>query len=365
MNPDSSPPRISLRDIAARLGVSHSTVSLSLRDHPRISQAVKDRVRKAAEEMGYRPDPMLAALANYRRGREQHPISAAVAWINAWPAPEDLRHFKEFDFYWQGAFKAAEKFGFRLEEFRVGRECSPRRLHQILSTRGIRGILLPPHQMEPDWREFPWENYSIVRFGRSLRHPECHIVTADQIANTILAVRKIHEKGYHRIGFVTIEGDFSKRGMQFELGFLGGQRIIRDENPIPVLILNRSAAEERRKAFESWFASYRPDAIFTPDPTVAELLKQCGIRVPEDVGLAVTSILDAKADAGIDQHPEEIGRVGFLMLNSLINDRSRGIPGIFRQILVEGSWVDGSSLPGPLAPPANPPKAKSTKRPKS
>lgn len=345
MNPDSSLPRVSLRDIAARLGVSHSTVSLSLRDHPRISQAVKDRVCKAAEEMGYRPDPMLAALANYRRGREQHPITSAVAWINAWPTPAGLRQFKEFDFYWQGASKAAEKFGFRLEEFRVGRECSPKRLHQILSTRGIRGILLPPHQTEPDWQDFPWDHYSIVRFGRSLRHPECHIVTADQIANTILAVRKMHEKGYKRIGFVTLEGDFSKRGMQFELGFLGGQRIIRDENPIPVLILSRSDAAGRKKAFEAWHARHQPDAIFTPDPSVAGLLKHCGLRVPNDLGLAVTSILDAKADAGIDQHPEEIGRVGFLMLNSLINDRSRGIPSIFRQILVEGSWVDGASLP--------------------
>lgn len=345
MNSDSDIPRISLRDIAAKLGVSHSTVSLSLRDHPRISQAVKDRVRNAAEELGYRPDPMLAALANYRRSKENHPIAAGVAWINAWSKPEDLRKHKEFDFYWQGAFKAAEKFGFRLEEFHLGRECSPKRLHQILSTRGIRGILLPPHHEEPDWQEFPWDHYSIVRFGRSLRHPECHIVTADQIANTILAVRKIREKGYQRIGFVTLEGDFSKRGMQFELGFLGGQRMIRDENPIPVLILSRTDAAQRREAFKDWISKFNPDAVFTPDPLVADLIKQCGMKIPDDIGLAVTSILDAGADSGIDQHAEEIGRVGFLMLNSLINDRSRGIPSIFRQILVEGSWVDGNSLP--------------------
>lgn len=338
-------PRVSLRDIAAKLGVSHSTVSLSLRDHPRISADVKKRVRATAEAMGYRPDPMLSALANYRRSRESHPITAGVAWINGWPKADDLRKHKEFDFYWQGAFKAAEKFGFRLEEFRLGRDCSPKRLHQILSTRGIRGILLPPHQIEPDWKDFPWEHYSIVRFGRSLHHPACHIVTADQIANTILAVRKIHGKGYQRIGFVTLEGDFSKRGMQFELGFLGGQRMIRDENPIPVLILSRTDPAARKAAFQDWLAKHKPDAIFTPDPTVTELLRKCGLRVPEDIGIAVTSVLDAGADSGIDQHPEEIGRVGFLMLNSLINDRSRGIPEIFRQILVEGSWVDGDSLP--------------------
>lgn len=345
MSSDSSPPRISLRDIAAKLGVSHSTVSLSLRDHPRISVAVKEKVRKAAEAMGYRPDPMLAALANYRRGREQHPISACVAWVNAWPSPDDLRHHKEFDFYWRGAFKAAEKYGFRLEEFRLGKDFSAKRLHQILSARGITGILLPPHLNVPDWMDFPWDQYSIVRFGRSLHEPACHVVTADQIANTMLAVEKIHERGYKRVGFVTGEGDLSKRGIQFELGFVGGQRLIRDPAPIPVLYLKNGNTAEHTAALGDWLKTHKPDAIFTTEPIIAELLKNLGHKVPDDIGLAVTSILDAKADAGIDQHPEEIGRVGFLMLNSLICDRARGIPDIFRQILVEGSWVDGKSLP--------------------
>ncbi len=57
------------------------------------------------------------------------------------------------------------------------------------------------------------------------------------------------------------------------------------------------------------------------------------------------SILDGGADTGIDQQPEEIGRVGLLVLTSLINDNARGVPRISREILVEGAWVDGSSLP--------------------
>jgi LacI family transcriptional regulator len=337
--------RISIRDLARMLGVSHATVSLALRDHPRISQKVKEKVKHLAEEVGYRPDPMLSALANYRRSKETLPITAGVAWINAWPNPGNLKKYREFDAYWKGASKAAEKFGYRLEEFRLGGDCTPRRLHQILSTRDIRGLLLPPHQNEPDWQDFPWENYSVVRFGRSLKVPECHLVTADQIANTMLAVRKIHERGYKRIGFVAQEGDLSRRGMLFELGFLGGLRVIREENPIPVLILDRSGDEERLKALQAWIGKHKPDAIFTTDAEMSKLLGSLGVKIPQDIALAVTSILDAHCDAGIDQHPEEIGRVGFLMLNSLMNDRARGIPQIFRQILVEGSWTDGDSLP--------------------
>ena len=67
--------------------------------------------------------------------------------------------------------------------------------------------------------------------------------------------------------------------------------------------------------------------------------------MPDDVGLAVTTLLDTGVDAGINQHPEEIGRTGFQVLNSIINEGARGTPEIFRQVLVEGSWVDGSCLP--------------------
>ena len=92
-------------------------------------------------------------------------------------------------------------------------------------------------------------------------------------------------------------------------------------------------------------AAQQADAIITNMAEVPDLLQSMGVRVPEDIALAGTTVLDMNIDAGIDQHPEEIGRVGFLMLYSLINDGARGVPSIFRQVLVEGSWVDGASLP--------------------
>jgi len=55
--------------------------------------------------------------------------------------------------------------------------------------------------------------------------------------------------------------------------------------------------------------------------------------------------LDGNISASIDQHPHEIGRVATLMVISLINDFAQGLPVIFRQNLVQGSWVDGPSLP--------------------
>jgi LacI family transcriptional regulator len=41
-------------DIAQALGVSPSTVSRALKDHPYISQVTKDKVKKMAVKLGYR-----------------------------------------------------------------------------------------------------------------------------------------------------------------------------------------------------------------------------------------------------------------------------------------------------------------------
>lgn len=344
MKPIPRAPRVSMRDIAKKIGVSHVTVSLALRDHPRISEPVRRRIREVAEEMGYRPDPMLTALAHYRKGKTDASVTAGIAWINAWTDPAKLRKYKEFDLYWKGASTAAEKYGYRLEEFRLDEQYSPRRLHQILSTRGIRGLLLPPQDPQPDWDDFPWSEYSVVRFGRSLQSPRSHLVTSDQVANTMMAFQKIRNRGYRRIGFITDEKELLK-GHLFEGGFLTAQRLVDETERLPVFDINHFPKAGQSRALAEWLKKNKPDAIFTNMAEAPSMLKSLGVKIPGDVALASTTLLDVDIDAGIDQHPEEIGRVGFLMLNSLINDGARGIPAIFRQILVEGSWVDGLSLP--------------------
>lgn len=342
---NSSSRRISIRDLAKHLGLSHATVSLSLRDNPRISPKTRQRVKEEAEVLGYRPDPLLNALTNYRLDKKERPITAAIAWLNAWTDGDRLRAHREFDLYWEGANSAASKQGYRLEEFRLSKDFSPERMHQILSTRGIRGILLPPHQPESNFGNFPWEEYSIVRFGRSLAKPLSHLVTADQVSNGVLAFNKCRELGYKRIGFVTNEENTLARGHQFEAGFLLAQRSIPKNERLEVFGISDIQNSGRAERIKKWIKSEKPDAILTDNASLPAILRKAGVSVPGDVGLAVSTVLDVPNLAGIYQNPLEIGRVGLLMLNSLINDGSKGVPEIFRQILVEGNWCDGESLP--------------------
>lgn len=339
--PIASARRVTLRDIADAVGVTPMTVSRALRNQERISGETREKIQAKAIEMGYQPDPALTALVHYRHNRLEQPVRAALAWLNGWAEPAQLRRFHEFDLYWKGAAAAAEQLGFHLEEFVTGPAMKPARLAQILHTRNVRGILLPPGPLPPAWiAEFPWQEFSLVALSGAAPLP-VHVVTADQASNTMLAMSKMRQLGYKRIGFV---GDrWLKR--VFGAGFLWMQTLeIPPEDQVPPLLFSVREGAIHQGIFEEWLRTHQPDAILTDLAALPEMLAKAGLRVPQDIGLAGLSTLDCPIDAGIYQNPEEIGRVGVLMLHSLINDNAWGLPAINRQVLIEGSWVDGKSL---------------------
>lgn len=336
--------RVTLRDIARRLNVTHTTISRGLRNDPQVSAPLREKIQRAAEEMGYRPDPMLAALAHYRRAGSKVPIAAELAWINLWPDPQELRSFREFDLYWKGAFAEAERCGFRLEEFCLSGKMTAARLQQILRARNIRGLLLPPKSRDiiPNWNDFPWEEFCVVRFGHSLPHPPTHLVASDQMHDGVIALENLRALGYRRIGLVT--GELSRKSaVRFAAGFLFGGLNTPEAERLPPLLLKESAPNERFQQLANWLKSTKPDAIITDVASLREMLGRAGYRVPKDIVLAAMSVLDGNADKGIDQNSLEIGRAAVQLLISLINHNECGIPKVCREVLIEGHWVDSST----------------------
>ncbi len=55
-----------IHDIARKLNITASTVSRALNDHPRISDATKKAVQKAALKLNYQPNHIAAALRSGR-----------------------------------------------------------------------------------------------------------------------------------------------------------------------------------------------------------------------------------------------------------------------------------------------------------
>jgi len=337
--------RPSLRDIARALGISHVAVSLALRDSPRVSEARRAEVKATAEKLGYRPDPMLSSLVAYRQGKRSVEIRSCIGWINQWTDPGALRSFKEFDHYWQGASEAAEKLGYRLEEFRWPLGKSGKRLQTILQTRGVRGLLIPPHRDGMDLPDFDWSQFSLVRFGASVASLRVHTVTSDQSHCSRLAYEKALEYGYKRIGYVSDDRFEKNTRGHFRGGYLNAQEELAPRRQhLDTLIFGANPRSQQSELL-AWLQKQKPDAVITPVPPFRSLAVGLGLRIPEDIAVATTSVLDGNLDTGSDQNSHEIGRVAVSTLASLILENERGIPVYQRRILVEGRWVDGASMP--------------------
>lgn len=343
--------RVTMADVAAKLGISKIAVSMALRDSYQISLKRRREVKRVAKKMGFVPDPFLSALAAHRQQRVGAKAHGVLAWINHWDQAPHLRYFKEFDLYWRGAAQAAAQFGYRLDEVRWELDCSAKRLEKILLARGIEGVLIPPHQDLLAWEDFDWSKFSVVRFGLSVPSPDCNLVTADLYRATVMAIRKIHEYGYRRIG-LTVNEQFNQRvGGNLLSGFYYAQCLLDLKPTIPPLLtfLQSRTAEElsrQKDVLQHWLNRYKPEAVVTSDIEVPRMIEALGYRVPQDIAMAGTTVRDIPGvDAGIDQRSEAIGKTAVEMLLKQMNVNEHGEPRYPCRILVESRWQYGKSLP--------------------
>jgi len=337
--------RVTLLDIAKIAGVSHVTVSMALRDHPRISKKTRERIQEIAKELGYRPDPVLSALIAYRRNVNQPANQGVLAWINNYRKPE-FEHigFRE---YLAGARERSEEIGYKVEEFRlVDLDMSFKKLSTILRARNIQGLLFSPQERKNSHissLSFNWEYFSAVTFGFTLVRPHLHVVTDTQFRSARLAVQKLRSLGYRRIGCVTARSFDERTDGNFLGGFLVEQLRFSASDRIPVFWFPEKGEPDAK--FMEWRQAYQPDAIFDPTTTL------CGLPAfapGERNGCAlaiVNASLHGEQYAGIGQNNPLIGRVAVDLVVAMIHANQRGIPSVPQRVLIEGQWVDGPSAP--------------------
>jgi len=344
--------RITLRDIAAIANVSHFTVSLALRNHPKIPKETRERIQQIAKHMGYRPDPALSALLVYRRNAKPSAYQGTIAWINNHHDPEWLLQRAVYREYFIGARERAEEIGYKLEEFRLSElGMSFERLSKILKARSIQGLLFAPQERQKTHISrhiFDWDYFSSVAFGFTLKAPQLHLITNAQFSSTRLAVRKLRSLGYRRIGCVTNQKFEQRTDSNFLAGFIIEQRRFPESDQIP--IISAPVKGDFDGEFRKWRDLYVPDAILD---FTGYLLTLPAFAPSERKGCALAlgsvaedgSVGGVGEFAGIYQNDRIIGRAAIDTVVSMININERGIPSVPRRILINGRWMDGPSAP--------------------
>jgi len=352
--------RVTLADIARKAGCHVTTVSLALRDCPRLPEATRKRIKALAKKMSYRPDPLMSALVAYRKGvmakRNTPTLAYVTNWATRWGWKETTAHP---DFY-IGAQAKAQEIGYKLEHFWLGEpKMTQKRLGEILYSRGINGVLLGSHGRERgDVLDFDWEKFSAVKIDYFPHRPSLHSVTNNQCDIVRLAMRKVIARGYRRIGLVMHRGwDYTVDHL-WMAGYLCEQQVLRPRERIPAHLypkpepMNAWLAEGscellvEGRSFAQWFEKYRPEVILSKSSFVLPVMKRLGLRVPSDVALVDLFLECADgATAGVEQNHKTVGAVAVEILAGQLQHGKYGVPANPKTTYVGGTWHEGASCP--------------------
>ncbi len=355
------PRRITIRDIAERAGVHYSTVSLALRNSPKLRPEVCERVRNIAAEIGYVPDPAMAALSAYRNAVRPVHYQSTLAWVNNWPVRTDMRAVRTFDLYYEGVLERARQLGFRIDELWLHAPgMTPDSAHAILKARNITGLLIAPQPFAHTPLNLDLKDFSALAFGYSLQPASLHVVTNHQYQSMQVLMRELLALGYRRIGlFVRADWD-EKVNNAYLSGLLLMQHHQPPEGRVPPLIPRLGLETE----FRAWFEQHRPDVVISIDRRVRMWIeKGLRLRIPQDIGLVHLNVdPDESWLAGIHQNDRLIGATAVDFLAGMLQRNERGVPDTPIRTLVEGVWKPGSSVRDMNASVASTPAPRAPRR---
>jgi DNA-binding LacI/PurR family transcriptional regulator len=181
-----------IKDIARELRLDSSTVSLGLRDDPKIAATTRARIHAAAARLGYVPNRAAQAL---RRGRSQ--MIAFVLWGNM---PDEIR--KTFPDYTLAATTAAFDAGYQLLLLQATAErLAATPIDRFPELRQADGALLVGETLDRrGLTALLQTGYPVVHLGeRTLEGVDLPYVSADYTQGGRLAATHLLSFGHRRL----------------------------------------------------------------------------------------------------------------------------------------------------------------------
>ncbi len=269
--------RISLKDIALELGVSISTVSRGLRDHPDISKEMITRIKNLAGLRHYSPNPMAMGLLKQKTGM----IGVLV--------PDLVTHF--FSSVISGIEEVAKERGYfviissSFESYQKEKE----NIANLMKAR-VEGFIVCLSQETTDYSHFGpivESEIPLVFFDRVCLKDKVPTVTADSFEAARGITTHFYENGARRIAYISGPehlniSDERKRGYLQGLSDCGLE--FQHEYLEQCDMSTASAAQATRRLLT---LPVPPDAIFGINDTVVfsamKEIKGFGMNVPDDI----------------------------------------------------------------------------------
>lgn len=315
--------QVTIKDIARELGISPSTVSRALKDHPDISPETKRLVNELAEKLNYQPNIVALSL----RQSKTNTIGVII--------PEIVHFF--FSTVISGIEDVAYSAGYNVI-LAQSNESQSREITDIkaLFNSRVDGMLMSVSRETSNFDHIESilaKGVPIVFFDRVYKTEQASKIIVDDFTGAKEATLHLIDQGCKRIAH--LEGppnlDISKQRLE------GYMEALKEHN-IPfnkelVAICPSGTIEEGRAATEKLLTlKNRPDAIFaTNDPAAMgamQAIKEKGLKIPKDVALVgfsnwiFSSLLDPPLSS-VDQPGFEMGQEAAKLLIRQIEKRDK------------------------------------------
>ena len=331
-----------MQQIADAAGVSRMAVSLALRNSPKISAATAARIRQLADELGYRPNPMVSALMTQLRHAREVKKQSVLAYVTAFPTEGGWRRPGPLLAFHDGAQRRAAELGYTLEEWWLRRPgMTERRFCDILSTRDIHGMIVAPLPVGASELEFDWPHFAAASISYSLAAPQLNRASNDHFSAINIAIQELTALGYNRIGLAIPEESDVRVRQQWTAAMLSYQQHIRLSERVPTLFNSAPAS----RSFANWFQEHQPHAVMSLGSDCLRVFAELGLRVPQDVGFVNLALMpDDREMAGVNQYSDLVGAAAVDLVDAQLRRNERGVPRHAKTVLISGEWVPGPTV---------------------
>jgi LacI family transcriptional regulator len=332
-----------LKDIAARMGVSTMLVSIALRGMPGVAAATRKKIQACAKQMGYRPDPALSALADYRRRSRPAASFAQIAFVSDVPDKEDLG-WGYINEVFDGAQKRGLEFGYEVVRHWVSEGGgTPRQFSRMLFNRGIKGLVISPLTDGVTTLDLAWKYFCSVAIGTSMLSPRLDYAAFDHHDAMQVVLGELHRRAYARIGLFLLYSRSSRLRYGPLDAYIGEQHRQTAAPRLPPLLMDEFSPEQ----FWRWYERHRPEVIVTDTSAqIIGLLKTKGLTAPKDVGVVCFSrfITVNPEITAVTQDMRAIGAAAVDRLHTNLLRSAYGVPEYSYGTLLHGHWAEGTTL---------------------
>jgi LacI family transcriptional regulator len=308
--------KLTLEQIAKLSGVSRSTVSRVINNHPNVKARVRQRVLEVIAETGYHPNPAARSLASQRSGIIGLVIPRAVQSLFTDPYYPRLM---------QGVAQACNANDYTLSLFLFHTEDEEQKLYpKVLRTGLIDGVIVSASQIsDPLIPQLIDNQVPFVMIGRPNNLPDVSFVNADNAVGAYSATSHLIRLGYKRIA--TIAGPLNTTvGLDRRRGYLDALND-RSRSIDEALMVEGDFTELGGYAAMQRLIPYRPDAVFVASDTMAfgalRSLREAGLSAPNDIAVVGFDDLPTSAlsDPPLTTIRQPIRRVGAQAVETLID----------------------------------------------